>query len=186
MTPHGFPPVNQFCECTTLINVAQFFTCVVAVFESLALSNGIGTHKTYLKPDNAIEAAKWATLTITPNVLATMMARISLCLMMLRIVGRNKIYRWFLFSIIVGTALVGTLTVLNTYITCQPVAKIWNAALKGTCNSRSRYAIGMTQSVWTISADWLVALFPIVMLSKLQMAFKTKAALAIIMCLGFL
>jgi hypothetical protein len=152
----------------------------------MAVKYGIGTHKKYLSPGDAIEAAKWATLTITPNVLTTMMARISLCLLMLRIVGRTKMYRGFLIGIIVGTAVIGTLTVINTYITCRPVPKIWNSALPGTCNGDSRYAIGLTQSVWTISADWLVALFPILMLKNLQMAFKTKVALATIMSLGFL
>jgi hypothetical protein len=162
------------------------FAVAVLVMESLAISYGIGVHKMYLTPSNAIEAAKWSTLTITPNVLATMMARISLCVLMMRIVGRNKLYRGFLIAVIVGTCVVGTLTVLNTYITCQPVAKMWNAPLPGHCNPRSRYAIGMTQSVWTVSADWLVAAFPLLMLKRLQMALKTKIALATIMCLGFL
>jgi hypothetical protein len=115
-----------------------------------------------------------------------MMARISLCLLMLRIVGKTTLYCGFLVGIIVGTAVIGTLAVLNTYITCRPVPKMWNPALPGTCNGHSRYAIGMTQAVWTISADWLVALFPLLMLNKLQMAFKTKVALATIMSLGFL
>lgn len=164
----------------------QVFAIVVLVFESIAIKHGIGTHKVFLTRAGAIEAAKWSTLTITPNVLTTMMARISICLFMLRIVNKTTTYRYFLVSIIIGTAAIGTLTVLNTYITCKPVPKIWNSALPGTCNPRSRYAIGMTQAVWTISADWLVALFPILMLNKLQMAFKTKVALGTIMSLGFL
>jgi len=164
----------------------QVFAIVVLIFESIAIKNGIGTHKVFLSRTGAIEAAKWSTLTITPNVLTTMMARISICFFMLRVVGKTTAYRNFLLAIIIGTAVIGTLTVLNTYITCRPVPKIWNPALAGTCNGHSRYAIGMTQAVWTIGADWLVALFPILMLNKLQMAFKTKVALGTIMSLGFL
>ena len=140
----------------------------------------------YLSEDGAIEAAKWATLTITPNILATMMARISLCLFLLRIVGKTHLYRAFLVSVIALTGAIGILTCLNTYTACKPVPKIWHPELKGTCDGQARYAIALTGAVWTISSDWLVALFPLLILKNLQMAMRTKVALAIIMGLGFL
>ena len=167
-------------------NIAQVFSVVVLVFESIAVKHGIGTHRRFLADSEAIEAAKWSTLTITPNVLANMMTRISLCFLMLRIAGVNKYYRGFLVGIIVGTTLIGTATVLNTYVTCRPVPKMWTPDLPGTCNKRSRYAIGMTQAVWTIGTDWLVALFPILLLRQLKIAFKAKIVLLTIMSLGFL
>lgn len=166
--------------------VVQVFAIITLIFESLAVKNGIGTHKMYLSEAGAIEAAKWATLAITPNLLATMMARISLCLLMLRIVGKTQPYRIFLVSVIVLTTAIGTLACINTYITCKPVPKIWNSALPGTCDSDMRHAIGLTLAVWSISSDWLVAFFPLLILKNLQMAIRTKVALAIIMGLGFL
>lgn len=166
--------------------VVQVFAIITLVFESLAVKNGIGTHKMYLSEAGAIEAAKWATLAITPNLLATMMARISLCLLMLRIVGKAQPYHILLVSIIVLTAAIGTLACINTYITCKPVPKIWNSALPGTCDPDMRHAIGLAQAVWSIGSDWLVAFFPLLILKNLQMAIRTKVALAIIMGLGFL
>lgn len=164
----------------------QVFAIITLIFESIAVKNGIGTHRMYLSEARAVDAAKWATLAITPNLLAIMMARISLCLLMLRIVGKTQPYHFFLVSAIVLTAAIGTLACINTYITCKPVPKIWNPALPGTCDAKMRHTIGLTQAVWSISSDWLVAFFSLLILKNLQMAIRTKVALAIIMSLGFL
>lgn len=164
----------------------QLCSVITLAFESIALHNGIGTHKMFLTDAKAVEASKWSNITITPSLLACMLARISLCLLMLRIVGRTLAYQVFLWFIIVGTVVFSSLAVSNTYIACVPVAKVWDPALPGTCNRDRRLAIGTALSGWTIGADWLVALFPIVMLRRLQMATKTKIALGIIMSLGFL
>lgn len=115
-----------------------------------------------------------------------MMARISLSLMLLRIVGWKQPHRAFLVTVIVLTAAIGSLACINTYITCKPMSKIWDHTLDGECNAKMRHAIALTQAIWTISSDWLVALFPALLLRDLRMASKAKMALGIIMGLGFL
>lgn len=167
------------------MTLSIIFCTVTLITECLAIAAGMGTHKVFLPPDKVIEAAKWSTLSITPNLLSINIARISLCLMLLRLVGENTYHRAFLYFIILGTVCFASTSCVSTYITCIPTEKVWDQSLPGACDLVRRGNIGVVVASWTVAADWLVALFPLVMLRKLQMAFKTKLALAFLMGMGF-
>ena len=151
---------------------------------------GRGRHDYYIAQDGhdkLVEETKYAQLTILPNLLACMFTRISLCLFLLRIVGKMRPHRIFLWSILVLTAVMAVINVIYFLARCQPIEKIWNPRADGVCLAPdSQVAVATTQAVITIASDWLVALFPLLILRNLNMAVKTKVALTILMGLGVL
>jgi len=158
---------------------------VVLAFEVLSVNHGNGRHSFYLSEYDKVQASKWSRMTIAPNLTACMLARVSLCIFLLRIVNRQKAYKIFLWGIICLTSLATMASIINLLASCQPIEKMWNPKHPGKCISQTQtVAFGMTQAATSILFDFLLAMFPILILRNLNMALKTKIALGILMGMG--
>lgn len=130
-------------------------------------------------------ASKWSRSAVPPNLTASLLARISLCLFLLRIVDRRRKHKIFLWTVMALTTVTTLVSALNSLLGCRPVEKMWNKDIVGECSpQRVAVIVGITQTTAAILADWLVALFPILLIKDLNMARKTKIALGILMGLG--
>jgi len=154
-------------------------------FEIVAVSNGNGRHMYYLSDASLVEASKWGRATTPPNLVACALARISLCLFFMRIVSRRRRYIIFLWTLIFLNVTTNIASIVRLLASCQPLEKLWNHNVPGTCwPTYTGFITGMIQAVVSISTDWLIALFPILILRNLNMARKTKIALIILMGMG--
>ncbi|KAK3326631.1 hypothetical protein B0H66DRAFT_166523 [Apodospora peruviana] len=168
----------------TIVGAAAM-AIVNLAFEIISVQNGNGRHMFYLEEHNLVEASKWSRATVPPNLTASMLARISCCLFMMRIVERFRHYKIFLWTIIVLTFLSTNMVIINLLASCRPLEKLWNPKVEGKCfPGHVSVIVGLIQASIAIAADWLVALFPILILRNLRMAMRTKIALAVLMGLG--
>jgi len=155
------------------------------ILEILAVEQGLGRHAYYLTYEHVTSASMYSQIAIIPNLIAAMLARISFCLFMLRIVELIRSYRiffWFIILVAIGST---SACIIQMFIQCDPMKKLWDTALDGTCRASSiRSLLGWVQSISAITCDILVALFPILILKQLRMALKTKIATALLMGLG--
>ena len=75
---------------------------------------------------------------------------------------------------------------VKTIYRCNPPEAAWNPAVVGDCHSQhgwsthTSYLVG----VWNIVSDFILAFYPVTMFSKLQMAFRVKVGLCVLMGLG--
>lgn len=158
---------------------------LVLAWEIMSVKHGNGRHAYYLSEYDKVQASKWSRLTVPPNLTACTLSRISFCLFLMRIVDRQRIYKLFLWSVVFVTTVTTAGTVVNLLASCKPIDKLWNPKHPGTCVPASQnVAFGLTQSSAAIAADFLLAVFPILILRKLNMALKTKIALGILMGMG--
>lgn len=149
------------------------------------MSYGFGRHSYYLPPADAITASKWSRSAIPPNLASSLLARVSLCLFLLRIVEGRRGYTIFLWCVIGISTATTISTILISLLGCRPIEKLWNKEAPGSCAPpRVTLILGIAQASAAVLGDWLVALFPILLLKNLNMARKTKAALIILMGLG--
>jgi len=163
----------------------QILGALVMVFAILSVVHGNGRHMYFLDPVELIEASKWSRATIPPNLASCMLARVSLCLFLMRIVGGIRKYKIFLWSVIGITVLTTAACIINLLISCRPLERLWNPKAPGVCFPPSTSVIlGSIQASTSITSDWLVALFPILILRKLHMARRTKFVLCILMGMG--
>ncbi|KAK0648212.1 hypothetical protein B0T16DRAFT_113643 [Cercophora newfieldiana] len=164
---------------------ASFLAILVMIFEIISVAYGLGRHMYYLPHQDIIEASKWSRVTIPPNLAACALARISLCLFFMRIVDRRRGYKAFLWTLIILNVLVNIMSIIRMFASCRPLEKLWDHSVEGECwPSSTAFITGMIQSVVSVSTDWLIALFPIVILRKLNMAIRTKLALITLMGMG--
>ena len=70
---------------------------------------------------------------------------------------------------------------------CNPIASAWNKQTPGSCFSNGQLQrIIISQALISILSDVMLALFPIVLLWKVQIAPRIKAGLCTLMGLGLL
>ena len=154
-------------------------------FEILAVHYGNGRHMFYIDDADVIEASKWSRATIPPNLMACLMARISLCLFMMRIVNRVRTYKILLWFIISLNSVTTSASIIQLLAGCRPLEKLWNPKAPGVClPAKVTLVIGLSQATAAIASDWILALLPILILKNLNMARRTKIMLSILMGTG--
>ncbi|KAK4443032.1 hypothetical protein QBC34DRAFT_214792 [Podospora aff. communis PSN243] len=167
------------------INAASFLAILVMIFEIISVSYGNGRHMYYLPDASIPQASKWSRATTPPNLAACALARISLCIFFLRIVERRRGYTIFFWTLIVLNILVNTMSIVRLLASCRPLERLWNHSVPGECwPTSTAFITSMIQSVVSIATDWLIALFPIVIVRKLNMARRTKVVLVVLMGMG--
>ncbi|KAM7203289.1 hypothetical protein V8F33_002280 [Rhypophila sp. PSN 637] len=167
------------------ILLASAMAILVLAWEIMSVNHGNGRHAYYLSEYDKVQASKWSRLTVPPNLTACTLARVSFCLFLMRIVNRQRMYTIFLWAIVFITSVTTLATVINLLASCKPIDKLWNPKHPGTCvPGIQNVAFGLTQSSAAIAADFLLAVFPILILRKLNMALKTKIALGVLMGMG--
>lgn len=120
--------------------------------------------------------------------ITTALIKASACFFLLRIaVKRRHIYT------IYGTLMVLlTFTIFYTTYTifsCRPVAYFWTqvTGASGSCLSTSSVeAANYVHAVMCIVTDWTLSILPIFMVWDLQMSYRTKVSVVIILGLGIM
>ena len=155
-------------------------------FSIEAVLAGEGRHVFYLGAA-AIEARKWTQLSIVPNLFSATLARTSMCLFLLRIVDKIRPYKIMLWFLLVFTNVTNLVCCICVYTQCQPLARLWDKSVPGYCWPPTViFYVSSVQGYTAIASDWIVALFPALILHKLNMPIKTKWAIGVIMGLGVL
>ena len=135
-----------------------------------------------------------------------MLTKISICLFLLRIMV-EKWLRRPMYTLI-GINVVFTITCVFLFLgICRPLQSYWTVGVDGIClgkgqveriiiaqggKHRSRcydakfQKMLITCTVFSIIIDLILASFPIIILRRLQISFRTKIALCLLMGLGIM
>ncbi|KAI4231986.1 MAG: hypothetical protein L6R40_007573 [Gallowayella cf. fulva] len=118
----------------------------------------------------------FATLTFT---------KISICLLLLRITITKEFIRP-LYAAIAILAVSNVVISITWILQCRPhLDKAWNTKLPGKCFSKGQLErIILSQAIISIISDYFLSAFPILILRKVQISFRSKVALCLLMGLG--
>ena len=133
--------------------------------------------------------------------------KISICLFLLRIFGKNnKIWRWGLYSIMAFSIATYLGSVAVIYTSCRPVQKSWNPDIPGICwrpriyiaiaeynrsesplyRAKGKSTMLICHPAISILSDWTLASLPIVFMWNIQMSIKIKVGIIALMGAYFL
>lgn len=90
---------------------------------------GLGIHDKYLMMDPTmpwIKMIKWIYISTVPGVLCSIVARISICLLLISLFGNKLWLKWWLIVTTVLVAIVGLLSITVTWAQADPVEGLWN------------------------------------------------------------
>lgn len=131
---------------------------------------------------------KWSVISQIFNNIGIGLAKISVCLCVLRIIGRTRKHlATFLWVVIAFCAASHFTQVMLFLVQCRPMAAIWNPRIQGKCFSpHITYLVGYIGFGLDAFTDLICAVIPISILHRLQMNKRTKVALCCLIGLGSL
>ena len=105
----------------------------------------------------------------------------SVCLLLMKIFPQRRLMAisWGLIAL---TACWSLMTILIGFLICQPISKMWDEAVPGSCGNEN-YAFAAVSAV-DIFVDLLIIFLPIPHILRLHMAIANKIALAVVFLLG--
>lgn len=147
---------------------------------------GFGRHRIYLTEWQFIEFTKYAYGEWIQTFQTLMFNKLSICFLLLRIPVEKHFIRPIQGAIVFLVVTNIILTLLWIF-QCNPIAGSWNKMTPATCFTDAQLQrIIISQAIISIISDFVLALFPIVLLWKVQIATRIKAGLCVLMSLGLM
>lgn len=108
---------------------------LATVLTLVAINRGLGRHLFSLTPWERQQQSKYNTLSQTFCIMSLCFCKVSICISLLRIIqtSRQRAMKWILYAIMLLVLTVNVVVVVTLYEQCQPVSKVWNRAISGTC-----------------------------------------------------
>ncbi|KAI0474674.1 hypothetical protein F4859DRAFT_481528 [Xylaria cf. heliscus] len=170
-----------------LMLVAGVLQVVVEGFATQAFMYGLGKHDRDLTFDELINVLKWIWLATLPGLLVTIIARWSISVLLVRIFGSKK---WFKYYIIIFTGLITLFTLallIVIWVQVYPLEGLWNPLVPARrWDSRVEQYTAYVAGSFVAWSDLTYVLFPVMIIWQLQMPFKRKFGLCICLTLSFI
>lgn len=165
---------------------ASFGEVIASSLVIVQVHYGFGRHKADLTEWHYIEFMKYSYGEWIQTFQTLMLTKLSICFFLLRIPVEKHLIRPIQGAIIILIVSNVVLTLLWVF-QCNPIASAWNKQTPGSCFSNGQLQrIIISQAIISIISDFMLALFPIVLLWKVQIAPRIKAGLCTLMALGLL
>jgi hypothetical protein len=120
----------------------------------------------------------------TFSILAITFGKMAVIQFILQLEGTNRKGRRILYFCAASNYLVSFIFIPLLWAQCNPVNKIWNPNVAGTCNGKKTYtAYAYFQGSFGATLDTALALYPAIMLWHLQVKLHIK--LGLITLFGF-
>lgn len=150
------------------------------------IASGMGRHVSCLPPQSVIAMLEFSAISEGLNVFGIGVVKISVCLALLRVVERaRRGITLFLWSLLVLIAMTHLALAMLFFLHCRPLARLWNPKVNGSCMSTHTTVLaGYVGFAIDVVTDLLCAGVPVLVIHRLQMTFRTKVALCVLMGLG--
>jgi hypothetical protein len=172
--------------------IAVILAIVTNIVTTLAVHYGVGRHALYLTDDQRVNAVYmiWLAVPFSPGSAA--FGKVSIALLLMRIMNRNRFREAFLWVLIFLLFAVNLVLIIITFAQCQPVTFLWQRVSSspppgGSCWDPSiQRNYGYFQGAFSAWSDLVLALFPIFIMWNVQIPLKVKAGIVVLMSLGIL
>ncbi|PQE25645.1 integral membrane protein [Rutstroemia sp. NJR-2017a BBW] len=172
----------------TTIIIAWIFSLISFVFFCLMIEAGLGRHKAFLSnpEQDVLDLIKWQVGFQTAIVICTLVTKLSISLMILRIKDTKSIrYALGIMMFLMTSATVAM--IITEFISCIPLAALWTPSIKGKCIPPSKvYLLAYIQSGATIVADLCLTASPVIILWNVRINKKKKTLILGLMSLGLI
>lgn len=177
------------------------------IITQISVNWGIGKRLKDIPPENLPTAVKYMFIGEYFCFYSMPLGKASFCVTLLRLttVRWHKWILWFIMlSFAIGMMAVGVMQ----WAQCQPVQKLWDPSVKGSCwhysvfsifgivigckwlwiHQHYTWSVSLTRGPLAISSvvDFMLALCPWIIIRKVQMQKREKASLIVAMSMGCL
>ncbi|KAL8638985.1 MAG: hypothetical protein Q9228_003912 [Teloschistes exilis] len=154
------------------IEGVQMFTLTFSVMWSVYAGRGYARHEHYLRPVQRSDAGRLSVISRSCCIMAIATGKISVAFLIQRIQGPNKWRTWLLRFISISVFITALFAVIFLFAQCQPARALWTPSM--IKNGTGYFAF----------LDFFLAILPVDIVWKLQMARKKKLLLCALLGMG--
>ncbi|KAL2198442.1 hypothetical protein P885DRAFT_32891 [Corynascus similis CBS 632.67] len=159
----------------------------LAVYVSLAIAAtryGLGRHLDSVPSNDVAVAGRLLYVAEFFAILAVAVSKTSFAVTLLRFV-LERWHKVLLWGVIASVNLAMWSCAVLLLAQCQPTRKLWNIVLDGSCWPRSVYtAYSVFAGAWSAAMDFILALFPWILIWPMRIRTAEKVGVGIAMSLG--
>ncbi|KAI1174881.1 hypothetical protein F4777DRAFT_579473 [Nemania sp. FL0916] len=149
---------------------------------------GFGKRDKYLSFDpQIVTILKYQWISSIPNILVSVIARISAVLMLINLFGAKIWLKYYLIIQCILQSIAATETILVVWLSVSPVEGLWNPRVQARRLDPhiQSYSKIVLQSLFALS-DLTYVLFPVLIIFKLNMPLRRKIGLAALLAMSLL
>ena len=140
---------------------------------------------TFASPESAVNAIKWGVISATILDQCLSWPKLPFVIMLHRIFNPNRNTVILLYSSVGILIIACILFTIFNLIWCQPMAKLWNPSLPGTCRPTNHFTnFTISMAAYTALLDLIYAGWAVWSLYHLQMPRDRKIRLSILLGLS--
>ncbi|TLD07927.1 hypothetical protein PspLS_12178 [Pyricularia sp. CBS 133598] len=167
------------------IIAGQLCGYVAVIFTTIAVQNGNGRHMALLTQKELSNAIFYSTISFVPGSLFFGIPKLGVVTLLTRLLNPSRHHVKFLWFLpiwcITSVAIAFTLVLTR----CSPTSALWDPSVKGNCfDVRHLVNYGIYSGICCSIVDFYLAIYPAVVLFKLQLSFKKKVALSCALGVG--
>ncbi|RHZ57989.1 putative integral membrane protein Pth11-like [Aspergillus thermomutatus] len=163
-----------------VVVLERFFSWAFISVTIVSVQKGLGSHLVDVDKNNLVSYSFVVWLSSMFYLACLGFIKTSVCWFYTRIGDKTLTRMSFIMMGVVGTKV--AVFVMVAAFQCRPIPKAWNASLPGHCVEINIFYL--SNAALNILTDLLTYTLPIKVIFKLQMPFKQKFALVLILCLG--
>ncbi|KAL8772198.1 MAG: hypothetical protein Q9194_004682 [Teloschistes cf. exilis] len=171
------------------IEGVQMFTLTFSVMWSVYAGRGYARHEHYLRPVQRSDAGRLSVISRSCCIMAIATGKISVAFLIQRIQGPNKWRTWMLRFISISVFITALFAVVFLFAQCQPARALWTPSMikNGTGHCWDPIPVNNYDIViagYFAFLDFFLAILPVDIVWKLQMARKKKLLLCALLGMG--
>ncbi|OHW91991.1 integral membrane protein [Colletotrichum incanum] len=177
--------MGKFQSDDYFIILGQVCGHVSTALSTLAVRSGNGKHMVVLTTEQQQNAILWTTAAFCPGIMSFGLPKLAVVSLLTRLMNPGKYHKWFLWWLGIWCQLTLFVTAGLLLGRCTPARSLWNFSVKGNCFSTD-ILVGYCIYAGAFSAfvDVYLALYPAIVLCRLQMSTKKKIALSCALGIG--
>ncbi|TID20967.1 hypothetical protein E6O75_ATG05732 [Venturia nashicola] len=166
-----------------LVNIP--FWAVTAIATIALVFSGAGARTGTLSADEVKTCYMWFYIFQEPWCFTVVTIKCSIAFALIRICNRKRWIEWTIYASVAACFIVIGGTGVYLYFRCNPVQKNWIPTLPGVCQERSIQTVLLyAVAVVSIATDWIFAVLPIFLLWNVQLDWRVKGPVVIMLGLG--
>ncbi|EXJ76306.1 uncharacterized protein A1O5_00814 [Cladophialophora psammophila CBS 110553] len=168
------------------IGLAALTSCASEGLTIAQMKKGLGLTISQVKLADLVPLLKYTQFAIFLNGIGMCFMKVGIGLSLLRL-SLSKTFNYAVMGCIVLSLLVNLIVFPGVFAQCQPMNKLWNPSIEGTCwPKRASLAFSYTQTVGNIVTDFAFTFGPLFYLAKVKVSHYNRWALRGIFLIGLL
>ncbi|KAJ6128237.1 hypothetical protein N7471_009454 [Penicillium samsonianum] len=172
-----------------LIGASMIFGLIFVATTTVSVTYGYGQHTSNLGPKTAELALMWNMISFIFGIISFALPKLAVAALLHRILNPNLIQRLIVWGLVCLVAVIALINILIYVTMCNPPQALWKTSmvLSGEATCRDVWILinyATFNGAFSAFVDLFLAVYPGVVLFKLQMSLRKKIALTAALGLG--